>query len=217
MNIAEKEISCAGEVFTLTNERVIYWEKENALVLSDLHIGKSATFRKSGIPIAAEVLAHDLNRLGQLIDHFSAHKLIVVGDLFHAEFNQDIQFFMDWCKAKENLKIDLILGNHDRLSSEIYEKLNLTVYTGKHMLHSICFVHENAEANKNMFTISGHIHPGVILKGKGKQKIKLPCFQVTAQQLILPAFSNFTGLNTQSSPKNCTNFAFTAEAIFEIH
>ena len=217
MIIAKEEISCFDEVFTLTNQRVVFWEKESALILSDLHIGKSATFRKSGIPIAVGVLEKDLSRLELLIDHFSVNKLIVVGDLFHAEFNQDIQFFIDWCKSKENLNIDLILGNHDRLSSEIYIELRLTVYKTQHRKNKIRFVHDAVKPSQNCFTISGHTHPGVIIKGKAKQKIKLPSFQVTAQQLILPAFSNFTGLNTQSTPKNCINFAFTEDAIFKIH
>jgi len=216
MIIAEKEIECFGAIFTLTNQRVIYWEQEKALILSDLHIGKSATFRKSGIPISKGVLEKDLERLETLINHFKAETLIVVGDLFHAEFNQDIQFFIDWFCQKENLKIELILGNHDRLSAEIYEKLCLTVYQFEMIKNKIHFVHDNIKISEDKFIISGHTHPGVLLKGKARQKIKLPCFQVTKNQLILPAFSNFTGLNTRSKPKNCINFAFTDELIFEV-
>ena len=216
MSIAVKEIVCYEEVFILTNQRVIYWEKEKSLILSDLHIGKSATFRKSGIPISAGVLEKDLERLENLTQHFNVTKLIVVGDLFHAEFNQDIQFFIDWFCKKDNLEIDLILGNHDRLSTKIYEQLCLTVYKNKLVKNNIHFVHNNVKISEDKFIISGHTHPGVVMKGKGKQKIKLPCFQVTQHQLILPAFSNFTGLNTRLKPKDCKNYAFTDSMIFEV-
>ena len=215
MIIAEKIILCAHEKLTLTNQRVIFWEKEKSLILSDLHIGKSATFRKSGIPISKQVLEQDLDRLETLINHFNAENLIVVGDLFHAEFNQDIQYFIDWFSKKENIKIELILGNHDRLSNEVYLLLPLTTFKEK-ITKNIRFVHDNIKVIKNEFIISGHTHPGVLIKGKAKQKIKLPCFQVTENQLILPAFSNFTGLNTRYKPKKCRNFAFTSESIFEI-
>jgi len=216
MTIAKKKITYFNEEFTLTNQRVIYWEKEKALILSDLHVGKSATFRKSGIPISKEVLEKDLFRLETLINYFNVETLIVVGDLFHAEFNQDIQFFIDWFCEKENLKIELILGNHDKLSEKIYEKLCLTIYKEKITENKIRFVHDNVKVSENEFIISGHTHPGVLLKGKAKQRIKLPCFQVTKNQLILPAFSNFTGLNIRSKPKDCINFAFTDAMIFEV-
>jgi hypothetical protein len=34
--------------FWLSPERVIYWEDEKALILSDSHFGKTGHFRKSG-------------------------------------------------------------------------------------------------------------------------------------------------------------------------
>jgi len=77
-------------------------------------------------------------------------------------------------------------------------------------------VHDAVEKPTNSFIISGHIHPGVFIKGRGKQRIKLPCFQVTENQLILPAFSLFTGLNTRQSLQKCKNFAFTNDGIFEV-
>ena len=42
-------------------------------------------------------------------------------------------------------------------------------------------------------TISGHVHPGVRLRGVGRQSLSLPCFYATKNQLILPAFGSFTG------------------------
>ena len=48
-----KEIE--GEILTFTNARALYWKKENALIISDLHVGKSAHFRKNGIAIPAGI------------------------------------------------------------------------------------------------------------------------------------------------------------------
>ena len=46
MNIATNNITIQNEIFTLTNQRALFWGKEKALIFSDLHIGKTAHFRK---------------------------------------------------------------------------------------------------------------------------------------------------------------------------
>lgn len=215
MKIVVEDIIVKGETFVLTNQRVLYWAREKALILSDLHVGKSATFRKHGIPISRKVLEDDLERLCHLIAHFKAEKLIVVGDLFHAEFNQDIAYFKDWL-IQTQVKIELIAGNHDRHSDHFYESLGLKVYAREKISQTIRFVHDETAPNEDYFTISGHTHPGVLIKGKGRQHIKLPCYQVTEHQLILPAFSKFTGLNTKNPPENCLNYAFTESSIVKV-
>ncbi|WP_452221988.1 ligase-associated DNA damage response endonuclease PdeM [Lacinutrix salivirga] len=216
MKIITKSIVCNSETFTLTNQRVLFWDAKKALILSDLHIGKSAHFRKHGIPISSQVLDDDLERLQLLINHFNAETLIIVGDLFHAEYNTELETFKNWLKKFPNLKLQLIIGNHDKLNRDVYEAFNIKIYKPSLTIETINFVHNKLENSEENFTISGHTHPGVYINGKGKQRIKLPCFQVTEFQLVLPAFSLFTGLNTRSCPDNCTQYAFTDSGIFMI-
>ncbi|WP_439129535.1 ligase-associated DNA damage response endonuclease PdeM [Polaribacter sp.] len=216
MAIISKKIICKDAVLEITNQRVIFWEAQKSLILSDLHIGKAAHFQKSGIPIPKNVLTTDLERLKQLIHHFKAVKLIIVGDLFHAAYNTDLDEFKNWLNQFKNLKLQLIKGNHDRLSNSIYEQFNIEVFASELTINSLTFVHDSIEPQIDSFIISGHIHPGVFIKGKGKQRIKLPCFQISENQLILPAFSLFTGLNTRQSLPKCKNFAFTEDGIFEV-
>ncbi|MDA0176537.1 ICC-like protein phosphoesterase [Mesoflavibacter sp. HG96] len=214
--LATINLKFANQNLLLTNQRALFWETQNALVLSDLHIGKSATFRKNGIPISQSVLIEDLQRLKILIDQFKAEKLIIVGDLFHAELNKDIDYFKDWLLQFDNLKLQLIIGNHDRLSETLYEDLNIDIFKPSLNLSPFTFVHDLYECEEDEFYISGHIHPGYVLKGKGKQFIKLPCYQVFDNHIVLPAFSKFTGLNTNKTDKKCTNIVFTEDAIFKI-
>lgn len=216
MHIVTKNIICNQETFTLTNQRALYWESEGALVLSDLHVGKSAHFRKHGIPIPDNVLIKDLERLKALIAFFKPKTVLIVGDLFHAEFNTDVAHFKIWLQQFPNINFELIIGNHDRLSLALYKDLNITIYRPKKSIKKTSFVHDNVKSNANEFIISGHTHPGVIIKGKAKQFIKLPCYQVSSNQLILPAFSLFTGLNTKNCPKECVNYAFTDGGIYKV-
>lgn len=216
MKIVTKKIEIHNEELILTNQRVIYWEKQKALLLSDLHIGKSAHFQRSGIPIPSNVVLKDLERLEGLIRYFNAENLIVVGDLFHAEYNKEVQGFKAWLTQFKDLTITLIKGNHDKFSDAIYQDFGLQTFDQKYHVVPFTFVHEPEEKTNDRFVISGHIHPGVFIKGKARQRIKLPCFQMNQHQLILPAFSLFTGLNTRNPISNAINYAFTDDSIFVI-
>ena len=71
-----------GQTFLLSAQRTIFWEEEKTLILSDLHLGKSGHFRKSGIAIPQNLYKEDLFRLLNEIQFFRPKQLIIVGDLF---------------------------------------------------------------------------------------------------------------------------------------
>lgn len=216
MKLATKVINVRGEALHLTNLRAIFWEREKSLILSDLHIGKTAHFRKHGIPIPDKVLHQDLKQLELLLKEFNPLKLIVVGDLFHAESNTDTQFFSDWISSYQGLELVLIKGNHDRISWQKVEGIDFKSVKSLE-LEPFKFVHNPEDvSNPKNFSIVGHIHPGVQLKGRGKQRLKLPCYQLSKNLLILPAFSKFTGLNTHANKKEDVYYAFTEEEIFKL-
>ncbi|WP_246035808.1 ligase-associated DNA damage response endonuclease PdeM [Winogradskyella algicola] len=215
LKIVTEHITIKNEELILTNQRVLYWHREEALILSDVHIGKTAHFRKHGIPMPDDVLQKDLERLKHLILQFGAKTLLIVGDLFHAERNSDMTTFKEWLGQFPDLKLVLIKGNHDRQLKSLMDDLNIEIVT--HLaLTPFKFLHEPNKNGKDEFMISGHTHPGVLIKGKGRQRIKLPCYQITENQLILPAFSLFTGLNTRDIPNGVVQFAFTDSSIFKI-
>ena len=214
LNIVSEHITIKNEELILTNQRVIYWENQDALILSDLHIGKTAHFRRHGIPMPDDILQKDLKRLKLLVLHFKVKKLFIVGDLFHAETNTDMITFKTWLIQFKDLKLILIKGNHDNQPKQLMNDLSIEVLE-ELLLFPFTLVHENLASHSNLFTISGHTHPGVLIKGKGKQKIRLPCYQISTNQIILPAFSLFTGLNTKIQYKDSVCYAFTETSIFE--
>lgn len=214
MKIITEHITIKDEVLVLTNQRAMYWERRGALILSDIHIGKTAHFRRHGIPIPDGILQKDLERLKQLILYFEAQQLLIVGDLFHAEANTDMTTFKQWLKQFQDLNLILIEGNHDKQPKSLMYDLDIEVTTQLE-IEPFIFQHEPKDYNSGLFTVSGHTHPGVLIKGKGKQKLKLPCYQITSEQLILPAFSLFTGLNTNEVPDNAICYVFTDSSIFK--
>lgn len=212
IQVLDKEVE--GEILTFTNARALYWKRENALIISDLHVGKSAHFRKNGIAIPAGILEKDLENLEELIQHFKVEHIICVGDLFHAGKNGDLDIFCDWRQQFSELKFTLIKGNHDRIKKEFYEENCIDLIEDSLDISPFTFIHEPA-IQENMFSISGHIHPGVVI-GTRKERIKLPCFSYSKSQLILPAFSEFTGLDTKTLQRNFKTIAFTKDLIFEV-
>lgn len=214
MNLATKNINIQNEKFTLTNQRAAFWEKEKALIFSDLHIGKTAHFRKNGIALANHIMKNDLERLSILIEYFQPEKFIVVGDLLHAGDNSDVDDFCVWKNQYPQIKFYLVEGNHDRISKKLEEKLCLDFRADVLEINSVLFVHDFDKFHQK-FQITGHIHPGFSLNSAVKN-IKLPCFVQTENQLLLPAFSEFTGLDLKNTPKKGKFFVFTDSEIFEI-
>lgn len=214
MNIATKNITIQNEIFTLTNQRALYWEKEKALIFSDLHIGKTAHFRKNGIALANHIMKNDLERLSILIENFQPEKFIIVGDLLHAGNNSDVDEFCTWQSQYPDIKFCLVEGNHDRISKTLEKKLCLDSRSASLEIDDIAFVHDFDRSNPK-FQITGHIHPGFVINSPVK-KIKLPCFAQTSKQLLLPAFSEFTGLDTKNIPKKGMFFVFTDSEIYKM-
>jgi DNA ligase-associated metallophosphoesterase len=186
-----------GEELILLPEKAVYIKKHKTLLAADLHLGKSSLFRKEGIPVPAELANAELETLAVIIDKFKPDRLIIVGDLFHADANLDFILFENWRKGFKSLNIDLIRGNHDILADEEYNSLNIQIHN-EHLLFSKFFLTHKPEKkleNKSNYhyIISAHVHPAVRLKGKGKQFVTLPCFYFGKNYGLLPAFGRFTG------------------------
>ncbi len=215
LNIVEHTVEFVGQQLVLTNLSALYMSEMKALVLADIHIGKSTHFQKHGIAIPNTIFKNDLKKLETLISHFNPQKIIVVGDMFHAENNSEIQQFKDWKRQNSAIQFVLIKGNHDRYYHSIYEDLDIEIILNELTWEGITFIHNLEHYKAEGCTISGHLHPGVYLKAKARQRIKLPCFAIGKQHLILPAFSEFTGLNTRLDSNSFKFFAFTETGFFE--
>ncbi|SMC85488.1 ligase-associated DNA damage response endonuclease PdeM [Pedobacter africanus] len=209
-------INFKGEQLVLSTERAIYWEAQQMLIVSDLHIGKSAHFRKNGIQVPSTVGTTDLHRLSNLITQFMPETLLVTGDMFHNNINSDANAFMEWRKKYPDLKVVLVKGNHDDLRNEDYEALGITVHSKELLLFPFRFIHDKPSAIDEYYNISGHIHPGVMLYGKARQQLKFPCFYFGADCAVLPAFSVFTGLKIMTPGKGDSFYVITPQKVVKL-
>lgn len=208
--------SIYGQQFWLSAQRCIFWEEEKALIVSDLHIGKTGHFRKSGIAVPQTVFREDLQRLIALIEFFRPHQLIAVGDLFHSHANKELDLFRRWRDDYPHLQFHLVKGNHDILKKEWYPQAGITVWEKSLQLRNIYFSHEQCAPQGEAFSFCGHLHPGILLNGMGKQSLRFPCFYFTPRHCILPAFSRFTGIAVVHPKKEDQVFAIVENALIPL-
>lgn len=215
MNLVELSLNFASEKLLLTNQRALYWERERTLVLSDLHLGKAAHFRKNGIAIPAQVTHNDLFRLERLLQHYPAERLLIVGDLVHAGENSEIGLLYGLAQKFSSTRFLLIKGNHDRMTDTLLQKIGIHEVHESLTIGPLKFSHE-PDTHSGNYSICGHIHPGVRLKMPDRSNISLPCFAVTHKTLLLPAFSHFTGFDTRYGTNDTTYFVLTENAVFAL-
>jgi DNA ligase-associated metallophosphoesterase len=186
--------SVAGEEFELLAQKAVYWKKESALLLADLHLGKINHFRKSGIPVPVKAGDKSLEDLIDLIHLTRPQRVLCLGDLFHSHYNPAWEVFGEIVSHFRAVTFELIIGNHDIMSAHQYERKKISVHEQLD-IGPFSMTHHPAETViPGRYNLAGHIHPGVNLRGKGQQSITLPCFYFGKHQGILPAFGMFTGI-----------------------
>lgn len=195
-------IKLAGETLELHPERCMWWAKEKTLLVSDVHLGKSAHFRKNGIAIPKDVNASSLNRLENVICKYQPLRLLVLGDLFHSALNEEWNDFREWLNrifsAHELEEFRLVEGNHDVLPNSAFQGFKVQ-RSARWSLGPFDFVHDPMDFQlaqaPGRIGIAGHLHPAIHLAGKAKQQLRLPgwWFRSKHQTLVMPNFGTFTG------------------------
>lgn len=202
------------QTLELFPDRYIYWPAQRVLIMSDMHLGKVSHFRKNGIAVPSGVIAKEFERFGQMVENHRPSKIIIVGDLFHSSVNHEWELFAAVVKTLKDTEVILVRGNHDVFPAFIFKNANIKV-THKYFLQPFEFSHHPVENSMN-YVISGHKHPGVLLKSTARQSLRLPCFYFDSRQAILPAFGGFTGLHLVEKTNQNRIFVITPEKVIEI-
>lgn len=205
-----------GQQLWLSSHRAIFWEAAATLIVSDLHFGKTGHFRKSGIPIPQSVYKEDLQRLVDLLLYFKPKQLVVVGDFFHSEANLELEWFRKWRDEFSQLKITLVKGNHDILHDNWYLESGIELAGNELITPPFHFIHDQCEDKQGSYTFCGHVHPGVVINGAGRQSLRFPCFYFTEHHCILPAFSKFTGAVAMDTSAADAVFAIVQQSIIRV-
>jgi DNA ligase-associated metallophosphoesterase len=205
----------ADEKMLLFSEKAIHLPFHNMLLIADLHFGKVEHFRKNGIGIPSGASAKDLAKLKNLVLKTNAKNVVFLGDLFHSYFNNAWLGFKKLIAELKEYRFHLIIGNHDIMEERQYE--------GLHVCHqmevgNLILTHEPLDVIlEDKYNLCGHIHPGVLLKGKARQNLRLPCFYFGKHMGILPAFGSFTGLHILKPMEDDKVFVVNGDLVLEVN
>lgn len=180
--------SFAGEELALVAGRALYWPRERALLVADLHLEKSSFYARFGQMLPPYDSRETLERVALAIGATGARRVFCLGDNFHdhagaqrlephaAGMLDALTRVTDWV---------WIAGNHDLgavPSGTSVEELDLGTLVLRH----------EAKAGEVRPELSGHYHPKLRVHTRGRS-ISRPCAVRSESRLILPAFGALTG------------------------
>jgi DNA ligase-associated metallophosphoesterase len=192
--------SFAGEEFALTQGRALYWPRERALLVADLHLEKASFFARYGQMLPPYDSRETLERLALAIRETGARRVYTLGDNFHDSRGAErLEPHAAGMLAALTRATDWvwITGNHDvgkdghtseaAAGGTLADELEIAGMILRHRAHK----------GETRPELSGHYHPRFHLTVR-ERRIRRPCAVVSndglgSGRMILPAFGSLTG------------------------
>ncbi|MDO5757487.1 MAG: ligase-associated DNA damage response endonuclease PdeM [Rhodobacterales bacterium] len=166
----------AGADFIALGSGALLWPEQDALILADLHLGKSERMARRGGSLLPPFETRDtLLRLQTVIKTAGARRLFLLGDVFDDDTARETLEASDaalWQQVTRQSDCCILAGNHDPSGAD------------EVTLDGIALRHIAARGPD----ISGHYHPKARLGNVART-----AFLIGQEHLILPAFGTFTG------------------------
>ena len=179
--------SFAGEELALVQGRALYWARERALLVADLHLEKASFFARHGQMLPPYDSRETLERIALALRETGARRVFTLGDNFHdGDGAARLEPHARGMLAALTRATDWvwITGNHDGGSTEGTEMAELEV--------SGLLLRHEARRGETRPELSGHFHPKLRLAVRGRSIVR-PCAVASERKLILPAFGALTG------------------------
>lgn len=188
-------VTLEGEELWLLAEKAVYWPARRSLLIADVHFGKASAYRSLGQPVPQGTTTENLQRLDRLLSALPCAQVIFLGDFLHgpgSHASGTLNALRAWRERNPALGMTLIRGNHDKRAGDPPADLRIEVVPEPLLMGPFALQHE-PDAHASHHVLAGHVHPVYRLRGKGRQSLRLPCFQLGLRISLLPAFGAFTG------------------------
>ena len=195
-------LSFAGEEFALTRSGALYWPREKALLVADLHLEKASFYARHGQMLPPYDSRETLERVALAIRETGARRVITLGDNFHdSEGSSRLEPHAAGMLEALTRAVDWvwITGNHDpsmeaRCGGSLAKELELSGFVLRHRVRE----------GENRPELSGHYHPRLQVKLR-ERHVRRPCAVVSNDgagggRMILPAFGALTGGMNAADP-----------------
>ena len=180
--------SFAGEELLLTSGQALYWPRERALLVADLHLEKASFYARFGQLLPPYDSRETLGRVADAVMQTGARRVFCLGDNFHdtdgaarleshaAGMLEALTRATDWV---------WVSGNHDLGNVPCGTAIDELEVAGLILRHE-------ALAEETRPELSGHFHPKLKVTARGRRVVR-PCAVASERKLILPAFGALTG------------------------
>ncbi|MCT2558469.1 ligase-associated DNA damage response endonuclease PdeM [Tsuneonella sp. YG55] len=202
-------LSFAGEEFALTQGRALYWPRERALLVADLHLEKASFFARHGQLLPPYDSRETLERVALAIRETGARRVYTLGDNFHDPSGPArLEPYAAGMLAALTRATDWvwITGNHDvgtngagtseaSVGGSLADELEIAGLVLRH----------RAKRGESRPELSGHFHPRLHLTVRDR-RIRRPCAVISSDdrgsgRMILPAFGALTGGMDAAAPE----------------
>lgn len=170
-------------------ERATYLPEADALVLSDLHVGRDEA---SDVALPLGERADLVERLEAHLEQFDPETVVFAGDVLHVHGDlpagvQDTVAALESAVNDAGASLHVVEGNHDRMLDAVGLDAEESVELEDGTV--VCHGHEDPPVEAPRYVV-GHQHPAVEIEGK-----RHPCFLYGPKQhadsdvLVTPAFT----------------------------
>lgn len=188
-------LSFADEELILTRRGALYWPRERALLVADLHLEKASWYAKQGQFLPPYDSRETLERIAGAIRETGARRVITLGDNFHdSHAAKRMEAHATGMLSALTRAVDWIwvTGNHDSAmeaaaGGTVVDELAIGGMILRHI----------AKRGETRPELSGHFHPKLRLTLRGR-RIARACAvrsrdETGADRMILPAYGALTG------------------------
>lgn len=213
----------------LLPDKAIWWPARATLFVADVHLGKAAAYRRLGQPVPEGPSADSLARLTRLIDRHGPDRLVVLGDFIHDALVFTpllVEQLQRWRQRHGGLHLTVVRGNHDASLEQWPPSLRIEdadepclldrqyQWFAWHTPPGAAARKDSQRASQrasqttllSTFHLAGHWHPATLLRDRHRDRLRLPCFVLDEDRLVLPAFGDFTGGDTRIVPPMARRF-----------
>jgi uncharacterized protein len=215
-------LQLADEPVALLPSGALWLMQHDALLIADAHFGKASSFRQLGIPVPSGTSQETLDAMSQDIKLTRAEQLIFLGDFLHskhAHADATQNLLAAWRAQHADLHITLVRGNHDDHAGDPPAALGIDVVDEPYALGAFALCH-HPQTVSGLYALAGHWHPCITLHGKGRERLRLPCFwlgdAVVHPVGILPAYGRFTGMHPIERRDSDALYAIAGEVVRKV-
>ena len=128
-----------------------------------------------------------------------SQRLVVLGDFLHVRLARTasvIDALHAWRLTWPSLTCVLVRGNHDDRAGDSPERLGFDIHDEPWLLDGVACMHVTVSDRAGRGALRPgrpYLHPVSVIQGRGRDQLRLPCFDMGPRVGVLPAFGAFTG------------------------